>query len=66
MNLHAKCLMQLNGNSSHKPETNLSGFFFYFNILLHGIQNGFDLSFRKKDFFFLISSCKIFEGCLKL
>ena len=40
-----KCLMQLNRNSSHKPVTNLSGFF---NVLLHGIQHDFDFSFRKK------------------
>ena len=40
-----KSLMQLSRNSSHKPGTNLSDFF---NLLLDGIQDGFENSFRKK------------------
>ena len=42
--------MQLNRDSSQKPGTNLS--VFYFNGLLHGIQYGFDFSFRKKESIF--------------
>ena len=45
--LSCKCLMQLNTNSSHKPGTYLP-FFYYFNVLFHGIQDGFVFSFRKK------------------
>ena len=41
--------MQLSRTSSHKPGTNLSDF--YFNLLLHGIQDDFVISFRKKKLF---------------
>ena len=40
--------MQLNRYSSHKPGTNLSDFFFYSNVLLHGIQDGFVFNLKKK------------------
>ena len=40
--------MQLKRNSSHKPGTNSSDFFF-FDLLLHGTQDGFVFSFRKKE-----------------
>ena len=53
--------MQLNRNSSQKPRTNLSVFFSYFNVLLYGIQDGFDFSFRKKERHFLFSVVKYFE-----
>ena len=52
--------MQLNRNSSQKPGANLS-VFSYVNILLHGIQDGFDFSFRKKGKYFLFSVVKYFE-----
>ena len=51
--------MQLSKNSSHNPETNLSDFF-YFNLLLDGIQDGFLINFRKKEMFFF-SIGKYFE-----
>ena len=44
--------MQLSRNSSHKPGTNLSDFFFRFNLLLYAIQDSFVFSFRKKAFYF--------------
>ena len=37
---------------SHKPGTNLSDFF-YFNLLLDGIQDGFVISFRKKVYLYI-------------
>ena len=52
--------MQLNRNSSQKPDKNLS-VLSYFNVLLHGIQDGFDFSFRKKESIFYFS-CIIFQG----
>ena len=55
--------MQLNRNSSQKPGTNLS-FVSYFNVLLHGIQDGFDFSFRKKEsifYFQLLNISRLFE-----
>ena len=55
--------MKLSRNSSHKPGTNLSDFF-YFNLLLHGIQNGFVFSFRRKEmyfFFHLKNILRLFE-----
>ena len=61
-----KCQMQFNRNSSHKPGTNLSGFFFYYVcVLLHGIKMALILVLEKKRKK-IISSCKIFGGCLKL
>ena len=51
-----KSLMQL---SSHKPGTNLSDYF-YFNLLLDGIQDGFVISFSKKNEY-LFSVRKYFE-----
>ena len=56
--------MQLDRNSSHNPGTNLPDFF-YFNVLLHGIQDGLVLSFRKERKVFFIFNCKIFGGLLK-
>ena len=38
---------------SHKPGTNLSDFF-YFNLLLDGIRDGFVISFRKKEMYLYI------------
>ena len=38
---------------SHKPGTNLSEFF-YINLLLDGIQDGFVISFRKKQMYLYI------------
>ena len=54
--------MQINRNSSHKLTTNLSDFF-YFNVLLHGIQDGFVFSFRKKDIFLfsVVKFWRLFE-----
>ena len=56
--------MQLSRNSSHKPGTNLSDFF-YFNLLLYGIQDGFVFSFRKTKrnlFLFLVGNIlRLFE-----
>ena len=45
---------------SHKPGTNLSEFF-YINLLLDGIQDGFVISFRKKTNVFVYSVRKYFE-----
>ena len=42
--------MQLSRNRSHKHVRNISDFF-YFNLLLHGIQDGFVISFRKKEMY---------------
>ena len=56
--------MQLSRNSSHKPGTNLSDFF-YSNLLLDGIQDGFVISFRKKEmylYFQLENILRLFEG----
>ena len=53
--------MQLSRNSSHKPGTNLSFIFNYFILLLHGIQDGFDCSFRKERNVFLFSVGIFFE-----
>ena len=39
--------MQLSRNSSHKTGTNLSDL----TLLLHGIQDGFVISFRKKGMY---------------
>ena len=55
--------MQLSRNSSHKPGTNLSDFF-YFNLLLDGIQDGLVVSFRKKErylYFQLENILRLFE-----
>ena len=67
--------MQLSRNSSHKPGTNLSDFF-YFNLLLDGIQDGFVISFRKKMylFFFQLENIlrlfevmkMIFKKCIRI
>ena len=35
--------------------------FFYFNILLHGIQDGFDFSFRNKEKFFYFQLSNIWR-----
>ena len=54
--------MQLSRNSLHKLETNLSEF--YFNLLSHGIQDGFVFSFRKKEmylYFQLENTLRLFE-----
>ena len=53
--------MQLSRNSLHKLETNLSEF--YFNLLLHGIQDGFVFSFRKKMYLYfqLENTLRLFE-----
>ena len=52
--------MQLSRNGSLKPGTNLSGFFFYFILLLHGIQDGFAFSVKTSNEF-LFSVGKYFE-----
>ena len=59
--LSRKSLMQLSRNSLHKLETNLSEF--YFNLLLHGIQDGFVFSFRKKMYLYfqLENTLRLFE-----
>ena len=54
--------MQLSRNSSNKQGTNLSDFF-YFNLLLHGIQDGFVTSFSKKMYLYfqLANLLRLFE-----
>ena len=54
--------MQLSRNSSHKHVTNLLSFL-YVNLLVHGFQYGFVLSFRKKNvsYFQLENILRLFE-----
>ena len=50
--------MQLNRNTSHKPGDELIRFF-YFNVLLHGIEDVCFFCYRKKEkYFFFIFSYK--------
>ena len=65
MNFHANVLCNLIEIVHKNQGRTYQIFILYFNVLLHGIQDGFDFSFRKKESIFYFQLYNNFIGCLK-